>query len=499
MIRILIFILGALFLAGAVTLLAGFNGRVVAEAAGLRFDIHVGFALGALIVLVGGAYWLAGALKDLGRLPREFRSAGAQSRREKGLEALTRGFEAAAIGDGRAALKNARLAERNLDEAGVTRLLSAQAAQLVGDEAAARAAFTAMLASPDSEFLGLRGLFAQAERAGEADAARELAEKAFRLRPGAQWAFQSVFGAAVDRGAWREAREILVGASSAGAVDRARAARAEAALLGADAHAAAAGDARFALEEARRALKIAPDFTPAATLAARLLAAEGKRGKALKTLERAYEAAPHIAIVDAYGALFSGAEAPRRGAALEGLAARAPDAPASVFARAAARLADRDYAGVAGILEPLLKTRATARACALMAEAVAGAGSSVSDQSARDWLKRAAAAPRDFEPSGESGFDLARTGWARLIREYAEFGRLAPPALETSDRGVPEELLTMLDFRAPERESEAGADGPPAADPAAPENVASAPSRPQPLAGDAVSAARAIAAAGEVN
>lgn len=502
MIRILIFILGGLFIAGAVTILAGLDGRIIAEAAGRRFDIHAGFAVGALIVLVGAAAWLAGALKDLRRLPGTVRSIGAEGRREKGLLALTRGFEAVAIGDGRAALKQARIAERQLDAAGVTRLLAAQAAQLAGDREAAQSAFAAMLAAPESEFLGLSGLFAEAERAGDAARARDLAERAFRLRPGAPWAFGAVFGAALDRGAWREARDILAAGARAGAVDGVRAARAEAALLAADAHAsAAAGEVRTALEEARRALKIAPGFAPAATLAARLLDADGKKAKALRTLARAYEAAPHVAIIDVYGALLSGAEGQKRGAALDDLAARAPDAPASIYSRAAARLALRDHAGVAAVLEPVLKARATARACALMAEAAAAANSSVSDQSARDWLKRAAAAPRDFEPAGESGFDLARPGWARLIREYMDHARLAPPALETSDRGVPEEVLKRLVLRAGEAApAEAGSAVAASEGRAPPANESeSAPPRHPPLAGDAVSAARAIAAAGEVS
>lgn len=502
MIRILIFILGALFVAGVVTLLSGLNGRLVAEAFGLAYDIHVGFAVGAFATLVGLVYWLAGALKDLGRVPADFRDAGARSRRASGLEALTRGFAAVAIGDGRAALKNARIAERSLDAAGVTRLLAAQAAQLAGDASAARAAFAAMLDSPDSEFLGLRGLFAQAERAGDTAGAREFAEKAFRLKPGAAWAFEPVFAAALDRGAWREAREILAGAAKAGALARDRAVRAEAALLAADAHAtAASGDAKTALEEARRALKLAPGFTPAATLAARLYAAAGRRSPAARALERAYDAAPHVAIVDALERLHAGEDGARRAAALEALALRAPDAPPSILARAAARLALGDHDGVAATLEPVLKARATARACALMAEAAAAAGSSVSDQSARAWLKRAAAAPRDFEPAGESGFDLARPGWARLIREYMDFARLATPALEASERGVPEEELERLDFRARASAGPGPQDGSPGTDEAAsaPAAPAGPPPRPVQLAGDAVSAARAVAAAGEVS
>ena len=40
--------------------------------------------------------------------------------------------------------------------------------------------------------------------AGETDAAKGYAERAYRLRPNAAWAFQSVFDLGLDRGAWRE-------------------------------------------------------------------------------------------------------------------------------------------------------------------------------------------------------------------------------------------------------------------------------------------------------
>ena len=54
-----------------------------------------------------------------------------------------------------------------LDEPPLTLLLSAQAAQLEGDDQAARGYFEAMLDQPATAFLGLRGLLVQAERTGD--------------------------------------------------------------------------------------------------------------------------------------------------------------------------------------------------------------------------------------------------------------------------------------------------------------------------------------------
>ena len=56
----------------------------------------------------------------------------------------------------------------------LTHLLRAQAAQLNGDASTARRIFEAMLASPDTAQLGLRGLFLEAKREGETEAARPI-------------------------------------------------------------------------------------------------------------------------------------------------------------------------------------------------------------------------------------------------------------------------------------------------------------------------------------
>src|SRR3546814_2760390 len=67
-------------------------------------------------------------------------------------------------------------------------LLSAQAAQLNGDETAARRYFEAMLEKDDTAFLGIRGLLTQALKAGDDAEALRLARRAHRLRPDAAWA-----------------------------------------------------------------------------------------------------------------------------------------------------------------------------------------------------------------------------------------------------------------------------------------------------------------------
>lgn len=91
----------------------------------------------------------------------------------------------------------------------MTLLLSAQAAQIGGDELAAKKFFTAMLDRPETEFLGLRGLLNQALRNNDRGAARGLAERAATLRPDAAWAASSLFNLEARDGRWQQALTAL--------------------------------------------------------------------------------------------------------------------------------------------------------------------------------------------------------------------------------------------------------------------------------------------------
>ena len=60
----------------------------------------------------------------------------------------------------------------------LTRLLQAQTAQLKGDRVAAREIFKDMVEDPQTRIAGLRGLYIEAEREGEEEAAHQIAERA---------------------------------------------------------------------------------------------------------------------------------------------------------------------------------------------------------------------------------------------------------------------------------------------------------------------------------
>ena len=94
-------------------------------------------------------------------------------------------------------------------------LLAAQAAQLDGDEIAAGESFRAMLADPESEFLGLRGLLVQALRKGDKVTALTLARRAFEVNPRAEWVLTNLIDLETIAGNWPDAEQSVVAAQRA--------------------------------------------------------------------------------------------------------------------------------------------------------------------------------------------------------------------------------------------------------------------------------------------
>lgn len=434
MIRILIFLLFVVFFAGTITYLTSLDSRITGEAFGYHFDGPSGVILGGLVFLLLAAIYLTHAIKNILAMPGKINAREKEARRERGVAALTRGLEAVAAGDAADASHHAKVARRHLDDMALTRLLTAQAAQLSGDGVGAETSFSAMLEAPETEFLGLKGLYLQAMKAGEDEKAMGYAERAYRLRPNAQWAFESVFELGLQRGAWRETREALERARRNKIVPADKADRAAAALLTADAYAAAlTSEPKLALTEAEAALKLAPGLAPAAVLAAKLHADNRKIGKAAKILEHAFAADAHPALVKIYDDLYKDEDVSKRADLLRKLAAKNQTAHEAALLEARASTLEGAWREAAETLEPALAGAPGPAAFSLMAAAAAGL---YGEDAARPWLERAANAPRDPRPGAEGEFHFTREGWARLVREYMDNARLAPPPLEEAGQGA---------------------------------------------------------------
>ncbi|BBK39665.1 heme biosynthesis protein HemY [Allostella sp. ATCC 35155] len=390
--RLLLFVaLAALVVAGAVWV-ADRPGHIAIRWQGWRVDTSV-----AILLVVTAALALAFALglRFLGwfvRIPRRWRAWSRERRRRRGYQSLTLGMVAVAAGDPDEATRQARRADVLLDEPPLTMLLSAQAAQLNGDEAAARRYFTAMLDRRETEFLGLRGLLMQAMRAGDSEAALELARRARRLRPDTPWVLTTLFELETRAGQWRGAEAVLAEAQRRRVLPAAEARHRRAAVLLEQARAAEADDRpRDAGDFASRAHDEDRAFAPATAAYVRLLGVNGRQRKAERVAEKAWPLAPHPEVVAAYVGLAPTADPVDAARRVDRLVAGAPDHVESRMAQAVAALRAGLWGEARQKLEAVIAERPSSRAYALMAEVEEG--ESDDPLTAQKWLRLAADAP----------------------------------------------------------------------------------------------------------
>ncbi len=310
----------------------------------------------------------------------------------RGYESLSRGIIAAGAGDGQGAHRFAQIAAKTLRDEPLIKLLEVQAAQLRGDRAKVRRGFEEMLKTPHTKALGLRGLFAEARQSGDLAGARGFAEEALKLNPALGWASSAMLAIQSQARDWDSALATLESQRKTGHVAPERAKRMKAVLLAAKALASETREPKSALDWALEAHRLEPALVPAASVAARLYAAQGALRRAWRVVSRSWEAAPHPDLAEAY-AYSRLADSPleryERVRRLIGTFAGGTEG-AYALARAAAEA--RQWDDGAKALAPLSASDPQARICALMAEIEEGRGDK---GRAREWLARAVRAPSD--------------------------------------------------------------------------------------------------------
>jgi HemY protein len=425
MIRALLFLVFAALVAWGAVWLSDTPGRVTIVWLGYRVDTSAS-VLAILVVLVAAGAALAYRFwRFLRRAPGEFVVARQQRRRARGYQALTQGMVAVAAGDPEEAQRSARRADALLDEPPITLLLSAQAAQLNGDDAAASRFFTQMLDRPETAFLGVRGLLRQAlDRNDRAEALR-LAQRARQLRPDTPWVQSTLLDLQATAGQWDQAEATLQRVAKMKLIDDAKARHRRAAILVERARLAeSAGNPEEALALARQAHRLAPGFAPAAAEAVSRLAAAGKARKAVRLAIEAWAAAPHPDIAAAYLKAFPEADALARLRQVERLAEAKPDHDESRLALAEAALEARLWGEARRHLGRLVAAEpyASARACRLMAEIEKAENADVA--AAERWRAHAeAAGPDPTWVCEKCGAQTQR--WSALCGNCGAFDSLA--------------------------------------------------------------------------
>jgi HemY protein len=392
MLRVLTFVILVIAAALGLAWLADRPGAITVDWLGyeIKTSAFVGaLVLAAIVALLVLAWSL---LRYLLSRPAALAAHMQERRRHQGFDALTRGLLAIGVGDRALAQRYANVARRTLPNEPLTALLKAQAAQLKGDRASARRAFEAMLDRPETELLGLRGLFLEAKRGNDHAAARALAEQAVRTDPQTGWSVNALFDMQAKTGDWEGALATLAVARKHGNVEPDVALRRRAVLLTAQARDLETSEPDKALVLAIKALRLAPPLIPAAEIAGRLLASKGETRQASRLVARTWKLAPHPDLATVYAFAKLG-ESPRdRLKRVEHLASLTPDDIEGHIAVAVAAIEARDWRGAEATLSPYLHDRPPARVCALMARIESGEGNKGRE---REWLARAIRGPRD--------------------------------------------------------------------------------------------------------
>lgn len=346
-----------------------------------------------LALAVATVIFLWSLLKAIWNSPAVFGERMVRRRQKRGLDAISSGMIAVGAGDKGLASQFALQARKALPHEPLTQLLRAQSAQLAGDRATARRIFEGMLVSPETEQLGLRGLYLEAEHEGESEAARNFAERALRANPKLGWSADALFDHQCKTKDWARALETLGQAKRHGNIDKASADRKRAVLLAGLAQDQEDQASEKALAAALEAHALAPDLIPAAAVAGRILASKGNTAKAAKVLQKTWMQAPHPDLATAYTyARIGDSTRDRLERALQ-LAALKPETVEGPLAIAAAALDGRQFDVARNALAPFLGPRLTQRVA--MAMARIEAAESGDKGRVQEWLVRAANAELD--------------------------------------------------------------------------------------------------------
>jgi HemY protein len=393
MLRLVIFLIAIAVAATGLSWLADRPGSLIVNWQGYEIETSVFRAVVILAFLIGLAIMLWSLIMAVWRSPASIGMFFNRRRQTRGLEALSGGMIAIGAGDRDTATRFAVQARKALPNEPLTHLLRAQAAQLAGDRGTARRMFEAMLAQPDTEQLGLRGLFLEAEREGETEAARQFAQRSVDLNPKLTWAVDALFELQCKDKDWAGALKTLSIAKKHHHHDKAVLERRRAVLMTARAMGLEESDPNRAMGLAIEAHHLAHDFIPAAVLAGRMLASRGHTKRAAKIIERTWRRAAHpeLALVYAYARI--GDSPSDRLVRVKRLAQLNPRSIETPVAIATAALEAKDFTLARRSLENIQPQQMTQRVCTLMARLES---EEKSDKGlAREWLARAVHAPRD--------------------------------------------------------------------------------------------------------
>jgi len=316
-----------------------------------------------------------------------------RNRERKGFQALADGVMALASGEGRIAMSKAARAEKFLQRPELTNLITAQAAEMVGDTKKAEATYKLLLANDSTRFVGVRGIMKQRLSEGDTETALKLAEKAFALKPRNVETQDILLQLQAGKGDWSGARKTLQAKLRTGTLPKDVHRRRDAVLALSEAKTLL--DDTTSIEarmEAIEANRLSPDLIPAATMAARSYIAQDRPRYATKVLKKAWEMQPHPDLATAFAEIAPNETAEARIKRFRALTKLQPDHSETRMLMAELYIAAEDFPAARKAMGDLANADPTARALTIMAAVERGEGAE--DAIVRGWLTRALTASR---------------------------------------------------------------------------------------------------------
>lgn len=449
--RFFLFILVLLLVAvGAVLSWWAFNlpGVVTFPLGDQIVSVQTGVAI-ILLILAAGlmalGWWIITAILVL---PGRLSKARTVSRARKANAALAEGLLAAEGGDAKEALRLARKAMRHADDERLKLLLEARAAEANDDWAGAERAWSLLTRLPGGQLAGLRGAASAASARGDQATAEARAREALELRSEADWPFDSLFDIEVARGDWNKALSTLSMAEKRGLLEEKALRRRRAVLHTARAVALPASEKQAAHKALTDALRLAPDFSPAAYHGARILMIDTRSRAAQTVLEQGWKARPHPALAQLCRRLVPQDSASNIAARLLSLAEMAPASRESRILLAELAMDEANWVDALRLLTLLVEENPTARLCLLMERALKGYGDPAE---AGRWGRMAASASRepdwsDIDPRG-GAFEFDQKGWARMVYSFGDIGELIHPRYESYGRELEAGRVLSLPYQ----------------------------------------------------
>jgi len=317
MLRVLFYLTVVAIIGGFLAFIAAEAGEVVLLIAGQRIVLPLFTAtcliIGLLIVILF-VWWLA---RTLIAAPQRIRSYFGFRRERRFYQILSQGLIAAMSGDVQTARQLTKQSQALLGKSQepLLPLLSAETKRLELDFEGAEELFQAMLDNPQTQLIGLKGLYREAMRKGDENQASLYAEQAVKIDARLEWAVRaSITQCAIDEN-WGDALMFLDQhelamrkmQSPLKTLSLKKSSKQNKDIIHwhlvltcASAGSLMPNFPKLARDMAMRAHKQDPNFVPAAVIAAKSLFALGERKKAERLIENFWQKNPHPDLGEIY-------------------------------------------------------------------------------------------------------------------------------------------------------------------------------------------------------